>query len=112
MKMIISIIAQSDELETVSKLNEEGYFVTKLATVGGFLRKGNTTMLIVTEDEKVEHAKDIIKKYAGKRTETKPILSQFAENACQTNTMHFVDIPTKVGGCTMFVVDVENFEKA
>lgn len=111
MKMIISIIAQSDELETVSKLNEEGYFVTNLATIGGFLRKGNTTMLIVTEDEKVEHAKELIRKYAGKRTEKKPIIPQFSENACQTNAMQFVDIPTQVGGCTMFVVDVEDFEK-
>lgn len=110
--MIVSIISQSDELETVSKLNEEGYFVTKLSTVGGFLRKGNSTILTVTEDEKVEHAKEIIRLHAGKRTERKPIVSQFGENVFQTTTMSYVDIPTQVGGCTMFVVDVEDFEKA
>ena len=33
------------------KLMDEGYGVTKLATTGGFLRSGNTTLLVGVDDE-------------------------------------------------------------
>ena len=40
----------------IDTLMKEGFSATKLASTGGFLRTGNTTLLIVVDDEKVESA--------------------------------------------------------
>ena len=47
MKMIMAILQKNDELQTIDELNTEGYFVTKLATSGGFLKGKNTTIMTV-----------------------------------------------------------------
>ena len=61
MKLIIAIVNSDDSSSVQAALTEEGYFVTKLSTTGGFLKKGNTTFFIGTNDDKVEHAVGIIK---------------------------------------------------
>ena len=56
MKLIIAIVNNDDSNAVQTALTEGGYFITKMATSGGFLRKGNTTFLIGTNDEKVDGA--------------------------------------------------------
>jgi len=61
MKMIIAIVKHS-ETETVSQsLLSANFRVTKLATTGGFLREGATTLMIGVDDEKVEEALELIR---------------------------------------------------
>jgi uncharacterized protein YaaQ len=60
MKMIIAIVQDDDALDLVDELTERNFRVTKLATTGGFLKSGNTTLLMGVEKEKVE---EIIEKY-------------------------------------------------
>jgi len=45
-KLIIAVVQDEDSQKLISKLMKAGYGVTKLATTGGFLRAGNTTLLI------------------------------------------------------------------
>ena len=52
MKLIIAIVQDEDAARLVSNLMNEGYSVTKLATTGGFLRAGNTTLLLGVDEEK------------------------------------------------------------
>ena len=113
MKMIHAIFSQNDEDRTVHALNEDGYYVTKLPSSGGFLRKTNCTVLIVCEDEKVGHAVEILKREAGKRTEQMPYVapSSMSGGAAALPGMPFTSVPTQAGGCTVFVVPVEQFEK-
>ena len=66
MKLIIAIVNSDDSSSVQAALTEEGYFVTKLSTTGGFLKKGNTTFFIGTNDDKVEHAVGIIKENSKK----------------------------------------------
>ena len=54
MKMIIAIVQDDDALDLVDELTERNFRVTKLATTGGFLKSGNTTLLMGVEKEKVE----------------------------------------------------------
>ena len=56
MKMIFAIVHKEDEGFVVERLNKEHISVTKLSSTGGFMRKGNTTLMIGTEDEKVDTA--------------------------------------------------------
>ena len=98
----------SDDSSSVqAALTEEGYFVTKLSTTGGFLKKGNTTFFIGTNDDKVEHAVGIIKENSKKRVEKEPTVPPTEMGEFFTPIM--VDV--LVGGATVFVLDIEQFEK-
>ena len=109
MKLIYAIIRNDNEDDVISALNKERYSVTKLATTGGFLKKGNITLMIGTADEKVDHAIDIIKTQCGKSqniTVNMPYISG-------TSMVNYATMPmnVEVGGATIFVVDVARFEK-
>lgn len=52
MKLILAILSNDDSPVASNALNKNGFSVTKLATTGGFLRAGNTTLIIGCEDEK------------------------------------------------------------
>ena len=54
MKLIIAIVQDEDAPGLIEDLTEEEYRVTKLASTGGFLKSGNTTLLRGVEDEQVE----------------------------------------------------------
>lgn len=45
MKLIVAIVQDEDAGRLVSALMDKGFGVTKLATTGGFLRAGNTTLI-------------------------------------------------------------------
>ena len=111
MKMIMAILQKNDELQTIDELNTEGYFVTKLATSGGFLKGKNTTIMTVVEDEKVPEVLEIIRANSGERktiTYANPALvsGQGSLGAAPT-----VPINIQVGGSTVFVLNVEQMEK-
>ena len=50
MKMITAIINNNDSDAVCSGLRDGGFYFTKMSTTGGFLRSGNTTLLMGTED--------------------------------------------------------------
>ncbi|QZY55314.1 cyclic-di-AMP receptor [Crassaminicella profunda] len=109
MKLIIAIIHDEDSTTLIKKLTEQGYGVTKLASTGGFLRSGNTTLLIGTEKEKVDCAIEMIKDTCKSRKEIAPAPTPVVGN---TGIFMTYPIEVQVGGATIFVVDVDRFEKA
>ena len=109
MKLILAIVSNDDSGAVSSALTRGGFSVTKLATTGGFLRKGNSTLMIGVEDDKVKQVIDIIKHECGERqkiTVNMPYVSGPAMVNYSTMPM-----TVEVGGATIFVVDVEHFEK-
>lgn len=111
MKMILAIISKNDEDDAITTLNKDGYYVTRLATTGGFLKNANVTLLIGTEEEKVQKALDIIKKCCGRRVEMVPYMSPSMNGNTGVQTAPFVPVPEEVGGAVVFVMDVDRFEK-
>lgn len=61
MKLIIAIIKDEDNDVVSRALTKEKFRVTFIASTGGFLRSGRSTLLIGVEDERVEEALDIIR---------------------------------------------------
>ena len=49
MKLLIAIVQDADVNFLMDALTDNGYRVTRLSTTGGFLKKGNTTLLIGVE---------------------------------------------------------------
>jgi uncharacterized protein YaaQ len=63
MKLILAILRDED-VETVShELISAGFRVTRIASTGGFWRRGNTTFMIGVDDEKVDNAIEVMKKF-------------------------------------------------
>ena len=60
MKLVLAIVNDEDANRVITGLSKKGFGVTKLAATGGFLKAGNVTILIGTEDEKVESVIEII----------------------------------------------------
>ena len=106
MKLLIAIVSNDDSSSVISALTSEKYQVTKLATTGGFLRAGNTTLIIGTDDEKVEDVVSIIGKESCRRTEGVPATASYDVGRFAT-----YPIEVQVGGATIFVLNVEQFIK-
>ncbi len=108
MKLVFAIVHDEDSPRLMAELNKAGFRVTKLNSSGGFLRSGNTTLMIVVEAEKQQEVLDLIRKYSSSR--------QSAINTTMTPSAMggaYVPYPVDVtvGGATVFVVNVEHFEK-
>ena len=56
MKLLIAIIRDEDSDQILQSLVQDEFRVTRIASTGGFLRRGMTTLMIGVEDEKVDHA--------------------------------------------------------
>lgn len=106
MKMILAIVSNDDSGRVSAHLTAEGYSVTRLATTGGFLRAGNTTLLVGVEDSQVDAVIDIIAHNSKKRTRKAP-----APTPGMGGVASVFPVEVTVGGATIFVMDVERFEK-
>ncbi len=85
MKLIIAIIQDTDNEPVSQALVQSGFRVTRIASTGGFLRRGQSTLMIGAEEENVEEAIQVIRQ----------------------NTTPSSDAGTK--RATLFVLPVQNF---
>ncbi len=65
MKLLIAILLHTDGDEIVQALVEQHYSVTRIASSGGFLRRGNATLLIGLQAEQVQAAMQLIREHTG-----------------------------------------------
>ena len=61
MKLLVFVTEDNVADLTVDALIEQGFRVTRLASTGGFLRKGNTTLLVGVEEAAVDRAVAIVR---------------------------------------------------
>ena len=61
MKLIIAIVRDTDSDLVSQALTSRNFRVTGIASTGGFLRRGNTTLLIGLDDERVDEALTVIR---------------------------------------------------
>lgn len=108
MKLIIAIVQDEDASRLISNLMNEGFSVTKLATTGGFLRAGNTTLLLGVDDNKFDLAMAVIERVCKSR---KQIATSPSPVAGTTGVYVPYPIEVTVGGATVFVLQVEQFTK-
>ncbi len=108
MKLVIAVVHDDDADELVEKLIANKFRSTKLASTGGFLKEGNTTLLMGVDRDKIDAVIDIIKDVCKvrKQTYTTPIPPTGSAGV-------FIPYPIDivVGGATIFVVDIDRFEK-
>ncbi len=61
MKLMMAILRKKDCEPVIQALVEDDFRVTRVASTGGFLRQGNVTLLIGTDEERVDSALEIIR---------------------------------------------------
>lgn len=107
MKLIIAIVQDQDVPSLLDDLTEHEYGVTKLASTGGFLKSGNTTLLIGVEDEEIHDVLNIIEANCKTRDITTSLLTVTMPGDA------YIPYPleVKVGGATIFILDVEKHIK-
>lgn len=107
MKLLICVINSDDRYSVLDALIERGHSATVFGTVGGFLREGNTTLLIATTECKVHDVLRIIRAHCSTRTKlVYPFPAAAGEEAYMA-----APIEVEVGGAVVFVLDVDRFEK-
>ncbi|MFW6035426.1 MAG: cyclic-di-AMP receptor [Halothermotrichaceae bacterium] len=108
MKMVIAVVHDHDAHDLLESLTKKGFQVTKMASTGGFLREGNTTFMIGTDEEHLEELKDIIKENCQSRKKTVAPMSPVASSL---ESYYSFPMEVQIGGATIFVMDVEEFLK-
>ena len=64
MKLLIFVTDDAHADAAVDALVEQGFRVTRLASTGGFLRRGNTTLLVGVEDTQIDRANNLVRRSA------------------------------------------------
>ncbi len=95
-KLIIAVVQNEDADAVVDALLEEEFRATRLASTGGFLRRGNTTLMIGADEDQVDRVLDLIRQHA--RSTSVP-----AESTA--------DGITQPAAATVFVLDLEEYQR-
>ncbi len=69
MKLILTVMRDEDTEPVSHSLIQAGFRVTRIASTGGFLRRGQSTMIIGVEDDKVQEAIQVIREHLAPQTE-------------------------------------------
>jgi uncharacterized protein YaaQ len=99
-KLIIAIVQDQDASGLIKTLVKNNIRATKLSTSGSFLKAGNTTFLIGVKDRDVDDVLEIIK-----------VSSHRSQQLAQAADLGEGQVKVDVGGATIFVLDVEQFER-
>jgi len=108
MKLVLAIVHDDDGPKVMDELNKNGFMVTKLCSTGGFLRAGNTTLLAGVEESSVDTVIDIITKSSKSHRQMINYQDNQDEKGGKENLRQREVV---VGGATIFVLDIESFEK-
>lgn len=103
MKLVITVVEDSDVAFLMESLVKNGFRATKLASTGGFLLQGNTTLLIGVQDREVEPVLQIIRSTCAPR---KKIIPQIAP---ELPTAIGVPVEVEAGGAIVFVLNIDQF---
>lgn len=106
MKLVIAIINQQDVEQVAHALTCGGFDSTRFASRGSYLLEDNTTFLVGVDENRVNEVKRIVENSVHRQSRTLPHMKQG----------HYGYTPDEsdsvtVGGATIFVVDIEQFER-
>ena len=108
MKLVLAVIQDADATALVRTLSEHAFEVTKLASTGGFLREGNTTLMIGVDDDRLPELKRHVQRTCRARTR---LVSPNVPMGEQNESLMGDPVEVPVGGAVMFVMGVQEFIK-
>lgn len=107
MKLIVAVISNNrDKQKLCDALIQQEFRFTEMSSTSGFLRRGNTTLLIGVPDEQVATVLDLIRQLCQTR-ERVVNAAPPAISGAETPSAH--PVKASFGGAKVFVLDVEQF---
>jgi len=108
MKLVIAVVQDKDHRKVTDGLLERGHQFTIVASTGGLLREGNVTFLIGVEAEQLDSVVEVLRAHSKTREQ---LVNVFPPTIEPIGTCIPSPVKVQVGGATVFVLDVERFEK-
>lgn len=90
MKLIIAVVQSQEADEVVDALVQAEYRATRFASTGGFLRRGNTTIMVGVQDQQVDHVMEVLRGAVEHSKES---------------------LPEGQSAVTVFVLDLEEYQR-
>lgn len=107
MKLVIAVIQDYDTDSFLRALSRNNLMATRVASAGGFLRSGNTTVFVGVDDDQVPLVKRLLMEHCRIRADQSDagdlvfLDDSEAEHICAS----------KIGGGIAFVARVDQFHK-
>ena len=105
MKLMMIIVQDQDSFTLIDDLISAGYRITKLSSTGGFLKSGNTTLLMGVEENQIEPAMELIEIHC----KTREINTSYLTMNMPGDSYIPYPMQVTVGGATIFVMDVDEY---
>jgi len=106
-KLVIVIASGEDADRLLDRMVEAGHPATKISSTGGFLRRGNATILSGVDSAAVDDVLAMVRAECQPREEYVPIQALPFPGSLPPGQ----PISVRTGGAIVFVVDIERFEK-
>ena len=103
--LLIVIVQAQDADIAISSLHQIGQKVTKLPSVGGFLRRRNTMLFVATKTAKRPEILNLLQETCRQRVEFIAVPLESTPLPLPAPT------PINVGGATVFTLDIEHYEE-
>ena len=105
-RLILAIVQDEDAAVLSDAIVSRGYRATRINTVGGFLRKGNASMLIGVHERQVPEVLMIIRQTC--RTRMAYLTASYPVEMAEPFLSEPIEV--QVGGAVVFILEVERFE--
>jgi len=102
-RLVVAIVNPDDAGPLSDRLISEGFRLTRLDSAGGFLRRGNATLLLGIPSARLEALLSTIQ--AECKTRVVMAYDLFVQST--PDMLPAVPVEVQVGGATVFVLDVE-----
>jgi uncharacterized protein YaaQ len=93
MKLVVAIVQGEDADDVIRAMLAAGHRLTRINTTGGFLRRGNATLLIGVKDEQLDEVINLMQSTVRRRTESAPLekgIPEFAATVFVLDASHFI----------------------
>ncbi|MBG93524.1 MAG: hypothetical protein CL792_06030 [Chloroflexi bacterium] len=107
-KLCFIVVSDADAGKLSEQMSAKGFASTKIGSSGGFLRRGNVTLITGVASSRLDELLSLVESLCHARKElvpaqTLPFLGEGAFSA--------EPIEVRAGGAVVFVTNVEKFEK-
>lgn len=102
-RLVVAIVNPDDAGPLADRLITQGFRLTRLDSAGGFLRRGNVTLLLGIPAPRLEDLLTIMQE----ECKTRIVLAYDLFAQSTPDMLPAVPIEVQVGGATVFVLDVE-----
>lgn len=107
MKLVVAIVQAYDTDQLLRTVTTAGFRVTRIQSTGGFLRAGNSTIIMGVENDRVQECLGLIRSSACSRVESVP-----DELEAHVFELTGADVTSvAVGGAVVFVLPIARYER-